>query len=233
MTATSAFRSSLFLRLVVRVASAVALATVAFAPTAQAQAPVSGNFTFVSAGTNGTLGGVAVGPYRANLAGYSTAFTDRTNAPIWCVDFVNGAPTTGVADTYWATAMNGTDFTKTRMLAKTNYAKAAWLIEQYDAGVANFTAVNVQGTIWKLMNPGSAPTTGFTDLSSSIAATPTLTKTWFVMSDKIDGTEVSNQEYLYSSTVTPEPSTYLLMAAGLGAVGVMARRRRRGAMTAV
>ena len=204
------------------------LAVSAFTSTASAQAPVAGNFQWTSNGTSGqTLATKAVGPYRATMSGFTAAFTDRTNAPVWCIDFAHN---TGIqVDTYYATALSGTDFTKTLNGTKLTYQKAAWLIEQYDAGVANFTAINVQGTLWNLFNPG-AVVGGYTDLLTSVPGTITLKKTWFVMSDKVDGGEITNQEYLYSSTVTPEPSTYLLMAAGLGVVGVMARRRRRGAI---
>lgn len=217
-------------------ASTVAvLAALAFATsTAQAQAPVAGNFQWVSNGGSGqTLATKAVGPYTANLTGFTSAFTDRTNAPVWCVDFAHNTGTT--VDTYYATALSGTDFTKTlnyvtvgnnSATAKLNYQKAAWLIEQYDAGVANFSAINVQGTLWELFNPGNI-TGGYTNLLSSVPGSFTLKKTWFVMSDKIDGSEITNQEFLYSSTVTPEPSTYLLMAVGLGGVGLAVRRRRR------
>ncbi len=215
-------------------AAATLLASIAFAATAQAQAPVAGNFQWTSNGTSGqTLATKAVGPYRANLSGFTAAFTDRTNAPVWCVDFAHNTGTT--VDTYYATAIAGTDFSKTlnyvtmgnnSASAKVNYQKAAWLIEQYDAGVAGFTAINVQGTLWELFNPGNI-TGGYTNLLSSVPGSFTLKKTWFVMSDKIDGTEITNQEFLYSSTVTPEPSTYLLMGVGLGGIGLVARRRRR------
>jgi hypothetical protein len=204
------------------------------ASTASAQAPVAGNFQWTSnGGTGQTLATKAVGPYVANLSGFTGAFTDRTNAPVWCVDFAHNTGTT--VDTYYATALAGTDFSKTlnyvtmgnnSASAKTNYQKAAWLIEQYDAGVANFSAINVQGTLWELFNPGNI-TGGYTNLLSSVPGSFTLKKTWFVMSDKIDGTEITNQEFLYSSTVTPEPSTYLLMAVGLGGIGLVVRRRRR------
>ncbi|MEI6739005.1 MAG: PEP-CTERM sorting domain-containing protein [Gemmatimonadaceae bacterium] len=210
------------------VAGCSLLALAGSASTASAQAPVAGNFQWKNNGTSGlTLATKAVGPYRADMTGFTGAFTDRTNAPVWCIDFAHNTGTT--VDTYYATALSGTDFTKTLNGSKLTYQKAAWLIEQYDAGVANFTATNVQGTLWELFNPGNI-TGGYTNLLSTVPGTITLTKTWFVMSDKIDGTEITNQEFLYSSTVTPEPSTYLLMATGLGAVGFMARRRRRNSI---
>ena len=41
-----------------------------------------------------------------------------------------------------------------------------------------------------------------------------------------DAVPPANQFYQSSATVVPEPSTYMLMAAGLGALGIAARRKR-------
>jgi PEP-CTERM motif len=67
-----------------------------------------------------------------------------------------------------------------------------------------------------------------------VPTTFTLTRDWFVLSDKVGTNEASNQEYLTStprSLITtqtvPEPSTYALMGTGMLAVLFAARRRKQ------
>lgn len=226
--------------------------TLALPGIASAQAPNLGEIKFRGdAGANGTISGVNVGPYKGDLRYFNDApsplFADINNTIIWCVDWSHVAPSTTTWDTYWGTAVAGTDFSKTRArtnpldatnaAAKLRYEKAAWLIEQYNAGVADYTAVNVQGSIWKLMG-GTPNTVAFNSqfinlLGGGYSAPGALTRNWFVLSDDATSGSGSNQEFLYSTgtggttSVVPEPSTYLLMATGLVALGLVSRRRRQ------
>lgn len=190
--------------------------------------------------SNGSIGGFAVGPYRADLKNFDTMFADDANVIIWCVDFGHYAPNGGSFDDYWGTSFADNAFLHTRGVtdlglsgaaAKAKYQQAAWLIEQ--VGTPGYTAKDVQGTMWSMFNSG-APATGYSNKYASIPASFALTRDWYVLSDNVGRGEASNQEFLYSraSTVVPEPSTYLLMATGLLALGVASRRRRTAAIKA-
>ena len=70
---------------------------------------------------------------------------------------------------------------------------------------------------------------GTIDLALARAAgTPTLTPTAFTFSTQLTGrpTPVTGAVTVAATSTVPEPSTYVLVASGLGAVGMVARRRR-------
>lgn len=209
-----------------------------------AQAPVLGTLQYTGdLSNNGAVNGADVGPYTANLTGYNAQFGLPAASPatlvdylVWCVDWDHY--TTGSVDSYYSTAFqtniggiagNG-DFSKTLQNDENKYRTAAWLIEQYYANAAGFTAVNVQGTIWNLMG---ASLSGFTDLSGLVPVSFSLTQNWYVLSDAVVAgqghQQTPHQEYLTSVArpQVPEPSTLVLLASGIFALGVASRRRSR------
>lgn len=200
-------------------------------PSTSVSAQVLGTLTFqgdVSA--NGQIAGVEAGPYRADLTGYSPFFADALNTPVWCLDWARQAPPIAAPHAYWATALTSLDLTRIdRPSALVTYQQAAWLVEQQLAGMPGFTELDVQGTIWRLFDPG-APATGYTDLSGLLPMNPMpLSRTWYILTDNGEPecpTCARHQEFLVPVNTVPEPSTMLLTAAGGLAMAAVRRRRR-------
>jgi hypothetical protein len=235
----------------------VALAAIAFAVPfqAQAQAPVAGSITFRGdVSNNGTLqsGSVEgkIGPYRADLAFGGTLSLAR--AIVWCVDWTNRAPAAGSVDSYYlSTLAVGADLSKTRKNDFARYLKAAWMFEQvapnggsYNLAPTRYSAKNVQGSVWEMMDPMAfAPTgnpaganTGLVDnvgydkyryfnVAGDAANTTiaSLQYDWYILSDT--GSDTYNQEFMVAVARVPEPGSFALVSFGLVALGGVARRR--------
>ncbi len=196
-----------------------------------ASAQVLGTLTFQGdLSANGQIAGVEVGPYRADRAGFAPLLADASNTPVWCLDFARTAPPVAAPYAYWATPILSADLTHiARPADLVTYQRAAWLVEQQLAGVSGFTALDVQGTIWRLFDPG-APATGYTDLSGLLPLNPLpLAREWFILTEQGDPecrSCTAHQEFLVPVNTVPEPSTILLTAAGGLAIAAVTRRRR-------
>ncbi len=242
-------------------AAAMLCAIAAAATPLAAQSPIAGTLTFRGDSTNnGAIQSnsltAAVGPYRADLT-FGSLFSG-TRTIIWCVDWAHFAPAAGSADSYWLSAVRpGADLTKTRQNNLTRYLAAAWMFEQVDAngGLYNnaptrYSAKNVQGSVWELMDPSAFDPSGNpaganSGLSDNVnygnstyfnvsADVPSglqrhdLQYDWYVLTDYITGNERDplNQEFMVAVRRVPEPGTYALMATGLAGLLVATRRRR-------
>jgi hypothetical protein len=191
--------------------------------------------TITSPGSTTGLG-VYVGPYTANLLTSGATFDGLS---VYCVDFEHEVR---VGDT-WTVNTSGIesgDLSLTRLGSGglTNYRQAAYLSSLFDSWTdygSDKSAVwtGIHSAIWTLMgsNPGS---NSFTSTFMNLAVqygTSYNADGWYVLTDAVVATnpDGGKQEFLArTTTVTPEPETYLLLLTGLVAVfGVQGVRRRK------
>ncbi|MCU0646578.1 MAG: PEP-CTERM sorting domain-containing protein [Gemmatimonadaceae bacterium] len=140
----------------------------------------------------------------------------------FCIDDNAQITIPGISDV-WVTRLDATDWTRTKIgngnaannaLAASRYTQATGYAAAVTFGDIAFNQ-NQQRNMWRATDGVAAinaPTT------AAFAAT-----NWYV----VTGRDNFGQQQELLATVVPEPSTYALVATGLVALGVAARRRRR------
>jgi hypothetical protein len=232
---------------------AVAAAVICFAPNALADGTTS--MTLVGAGSNVYDGAVYIGPYYADIGGSSTA------TPVICDDYNDESyipeswTATVTNETNVSTTTNPLKWGDNPAL----YNQMSWLATQLMANQSNPTVEDaIQYAIWDLGVESTGGTITDLPLPGGTACTGTLsanegeTQCWINAAAAYAGTEFGNvtvysfdgcttavsspcsstnppQEFLVVNT--PEPSTILLMALGLGGLFLLKRRQRFSAPT--
>jgi len=188
------------------------------------QVYVSGSYAFADHG-------YGIGPYGGTLNGVAASF--------FCVDFSHDI----VGQTGWnATVTNLGSAGPTILASQTTYAEFAWLITQMmdpskmaaQTNQSNLQTVQaeLQWTIWAMSGLGGAPNpyVGWTNYFSNQALTnyQSVGGTWEILTPNSGSGYALNSDLTTSPiggyygqefmvTATPEPSSMLLLLAGLGA----------------
>ena len=220
---------------------------------AASSAGAQANIQFMPAppATPVTAFGYYVGPFTGTLLGGTTA---GTQVNLFCLDVLNVVTQGQEWRANFINLASG-DLSLTRQgdAALDKYRQAAWLTDQYNAQLSTTGNRNdwdgIQAAIWQTFNAGNPDgdlnnANGGGNESFWLAAASN-----FAASSEFDTYDYSRftivtdvavagegaqrltggaQEFL-STAVVPEPSTYVLMASGLGILGGVVRMRRRRA----
>lgn len=165
--------------------------------------------------------GYYVGPYQ----GIVQSQPGTPTIDLYCVDFLHRISKGQVWTAYYSVLSGSLAKTRGGDGAYDLYLRSAWLISQY--GVSSPSEwKNIQATIWNLF-AGSAPdpATSHWRTQADQNYQSVNANYWYVLTDVNAQDPRSAQEFM--TYVTPEPSTYLLLATGLAFLGFLYVRRPR------
>jgi hypothetical protein len=176
-------------------------------------------------------GGVYTSPYYATING-------TQNVLIVCDDFVHEVY---IGESWWATTSTFSDLSQVRFQQGTNaqtlqlYEEAAWLFDQLFMPANTSHMGDISFAMWAVFSPTQTEAnSGWTSGAASwlsAAQSQTFTPGEFSDIEILTPTTSdanSPQENLIRTAV-PEPSTFLLLGAGLMALMVLARSKKAGA----
>jgi PEP-CTERM motif-containing protein len=192
------------------------LATATAAKADQEYVWVNGSYTSVS-------NGYGIGPYGGSLNGTPTQF--------YCVDFNDEIS----GNTGWyanVTGLTSSSYSNTLKNSQTFYLEAAWLVTQMMTN-SKATDVQIQWAIWYLSLKPSQQNSSFFDYASDLMwdqkAQNAVQNGWTA-----NGWEILTpiggygQEFLVPGgpgAATPEPSTIVLLLAGVAAFALLAHKK--------
>ena len=197
------------------------------------------------------VGGASTGAYRASRSPFNAA----SKFDIYCIDYDNTAGSIWTAHAVTFTQAVGGNLLQAQRQLGTNKAwgiaqlrAAAWLTTQFavnpvGAGTSDDNWDTIHGAIWSMFSTNSSVNQAamVTMASNAVAAHGSETQ-WDSYSLLIDEKAFSanynywtdlNQAFIMNdggtttTTVTPEPSTYAMMGAGLFAVAFIRRRKQK------
>ena len=235
----------------------IAFASALLLPSIAGAQPLStdtqGYLDFRSATPSAPSATWATGPY---VAGFSTVSLGAAGSAldfnVFCIDVLGGAGDSKVLVQTFAQAVGYaplvTKFADdpegtTGGLTETKLRQAAWLTTQMTtANIQQWDEMHVAmwGLFWDAGTNGLKPLTWDSDNGGSMPSA----QSWFDRATGAEGTNFDASGFrvltpvndnnvfdasrqVFIAQVVPEPSTYALMGAGLLALGVVSRRRRR------
>lgn len=196
------------------------------------------------------VGGASTGAYLASRSPFGVA----NRFDIYCIDYDNGANNVWTAHAVTFTQAVGANLTQANRQLGTGKAwgiqqlrAAAWLTTQFavnpvGAGTSDDNWDTIHGAIWSMFsNNSNVNQSAMTTMAAAAVAAHGSETKWDNYQLLIDEKAFSpyynqwtdlNQAFIVAdgttstTTVTPEPSTYAMMGAGLFAVAFIRRRRK-------
>ena len=201
-------------------------------------------------GGGGKVGNAVAGPYVAGFSTLSINDARYNGSPfnVFCIDWLGIAGDSKVRVLTFNETLTSGDGVATAVrnkfvasgsgtgLDETKLKQVAWLSQQFtDVNQDQWKHIHhaMWGILWDVGATGGAGalpglTTMANDfVSQSLTAAVTFDASSYRVLAATNGNGVFNSDrQIFIAQVVPEPGTYLLVALGLGGLGIIARRRR-------